>query len=138
MTSIHAPNITESTAYFCPTCGSASVSKDSDLVATNTARCSECGWSGQKSQLAALNFKHEFTSDAGIIQALVNDLRITLAGDMGVPFAKFLAKWGFITNKDTKILARYLSVFARAILDGIITERLKIDKEERNERKTLD
>lgn len=139
--SIHGPKLRKADIVFCPTCGSASVDVPvSGLVPSDkdTAKCNGCGWTGVRSALAVLQIGHEFDSDEQIIKTMIYDLRDLMASEMGPHLGKFLAKWGFWSSTDSKMLARYLSAIARGILETVIMERRKMDKEKVDGRRKLD
>ena len=117
--------------HFCPECGSASVTLSA--LAGGVAACKACEWSGLNTQLAAMPVRHELGDEGQITRALVGDLRSFLAKEAGLAFARFLQKWGFIDMSKTdvvnRLLARYLAAMARGILNSILEERQKIEKE---------
>jgi hypothetical protein len=124
---------TEAEAYFCPECGSPSI--DRSVLSGGSATCRACGWAGSADKLAVLPFAHALGDDNQILIALVGDLRLMLAKDVGNHFAKFLTKWGFIdvtgANKALagRRMGRYLSAIARSIVTALLQERDKMEAE---------
>jgi hypothetical protein len=115
--------------YLCPECGSPSLEYpyETGLVAT----CLACGWSGKQDQMLVTPIVHQEGSVDNMVSRLINDLRRILSNPaFGVPFGKFLMKWGFIDKKpNTKILGRYFASCAVGIVTALIKERQKIEKE---------
>ena len=118
--------------YLCPECGSPSLEYpyETGLVAT----CLACGWSGKQDQMFVTPIVHMEGSADNIVTQLVNGLRRLLATPkFGIPFGKFLVKWGFIEQPvNTKILGRYYAACAVGIVTAVIKERQKIEKERAN------
>lgn len=122
-------------AHFCPHCGSAGV--DFSVLEGGAASCRGCNWTGSKMDLLTIPFKHDFANDEALVVNLMGDLRNILAKELGLPYLKFLIKWGFISadvkdvagTLDRKTFARYLSRIAQAILLALLDERRKIETE---------
>jgi hypothetical protein len=117
----------------CPQCGSASV--DFSELAGGAARCRGCRWSGYNTELVVMPFEHEFLADESMAVSMVNDMRLLLSGPQGVPYLKFLMKWGFLVGKendiagtvDRKKFARYLTAISKGILTSVLEERARQD-----------
>lgn len=126
--------MSETAAYFCPECGSPSISNASVLTGS-TATCRACNWAGPTENLAAIPISHGYGNTADLLTSMVGDLRSVLAKDAGVVFAKFLNRWGFISIEGPakelagKRMGRYLAAIARAIVVSIIEERDKMEVE---------
>lgn len=118
---------------FCPECGSAHIEQTNILAAADYSndmfKCVSCEWVGRRDQLAISEITHQMGTNEDIFITLMNDLRNLLAKDVGVSLGGFLMKWGFISTMNPKILGRYLSAIARAILTAVLQERVKIEKE---------
>lgn len=122
-------------AHFCPQCGSAGV--DFSLLEGGNATCRGCHWSGRKDDLLVVPFKHDFANDEALVVNLMGDMRLLLSGELGLPYLKFLIKWGFISTDlknvagtlDRKTFTRYLARIAQAILLSVLDERRKIEAE---------
>lgn len=113
-------------AYFCPDCGSPSVSY-SPLVGSK-ASCEACGWSGTSSELLAHAFEHDHGTDTDVAIAFTNDVRRAY-GQAAGSFAEVLLKWGFFDGKNTKMLARYVAAMALASVQALLNTRKEIEKE---------
>lgn len=117
----------------CPQCSSASV--DFSSLEGGTARCRGCSWRGYNTDLVVMPFEHEFLADESMVIAMVNDMRLLLSGSQGVPYLKFLMKWGFLAGKesdvvgtvDRKKFARYLAAVSKGILTAVLAERARQD-----------
>jgi hypothetical protein len=111
----------------CPRCGSAGV--DYGQISGSEAHCRGCQWRGTREDLLLLAVNHEFLSDESMALAMVNDMRQLLSGELGLPYLKFLIKWGFVkadvlspgNTVDRKQFAAYLA----AIVTGVLTSILK-------------
>lgn len=120
--------------YQCPVCGSPAV-EFSELV-NGPARCNACRWSGTREELLGTPFEHMLGSREGIGFELFNDTRRLLSAPVFlVNLGGFLNRWGFIdlsAPKDVvvRMTTRYVAAIARAVLQGIIAEREKIEIEE--------
>lgn len=65
----------------------------------------------------------------------MNDLRNLLSGELGLPYLKFLLKWGFMQGSmadpagtvDRKVFARYLAAIGRSILVALFEERAHME-----------
>lgn len=124
--------MTNDTVKFCPQCGSASV--DFSVLAGSTARCRGCHWEGKDDELLIVPIQHEFTfGNASMLVEMMNDVRRLLAGELGLPYLRFMLKWGFLEGNidnlagtlDRKKFARYLAVIGHSILTAVILERTK-------------
>lgn len=123
--------MTNSSVKFCPRCGSANL--NFSQLAGGAAVCGNCEWKGTSDDLFEVPFSHDFFSDEGMVRNLMSDIRNLLAGEMGLPYLKFLIKWGFVRevsgSPDRVALTRYLVAIAKAILVGIFNERKLIAEE---------
>lgn len=124
--------MSQDTVRFCPQCGSAGV--DFSALANGAAHCRGCGWKGTNEDLLLVPIQHDFAfGSASIITEMMNDARQLLAGELGLPYLKFLLKWGFIeggannlaATLDRKMFARYLSAIGHAVLNAVLAERMK-------------
>jgi hypothetical protein len=108
----------------------------SSLVGAN-ATCRGCNWKGTSTELLVVPIKHEFLADEHIIRDMMSGMRQLLAGELGLPYLKFLLKWGFLEGDiaraaatiDRKKFARYIAAIAQAILMAIIDTRAKLATE---------
>lgn len=124
--------MTKSDVKFCPQCGSAAV--DYSPLAGGAATCRGCLWKGTNTDLLVVPIQHEFLADEHIVNGMMSDLRKLLAGELGLPYLKFLLKWGFLEGdiaraKDTidrKKFSRYIAAIAQAILLAVIETRAKL------------
>lgn len=74
----------------------------------------------------------QFGKDS-IVSEMMNDVRQLLSGQLGMPYLKFLLKWGFLQGDltdlhgtlDRKKFARYLARIGHSILVAVIEERSK-------------
>lgn len=119
---------------FCSRCGSASV-EYSHFEGAFDAKCSSCGWTGPKDDLLTVPLVHDFANGESIVHALMSDVRRMLGKELGIPYLKFLTKWGFVPTAvdgraDVAIFSRYLSVIAGSVLNAVLTERARIEKEQ--------
>jgi hypothetical protein len=65
----------------------------------------------------------------------MGELRKLLSGELGLPYLKFLVRWGFVKadmgdiagTLDRKIFSRYMAAIARAVLTAIIEERARAE-----------
>lgn len=123
--------MTDSKVRFCPRCGSANV--EFSELAGGSAKCGNCPWTGTVDDLFVVPFSHDFFSDEGMVRGLMNDLRSMLSGELGLPYLKFLVKWGFVKNPngvvDRVVFTRYLVAIAKALLVAIFEERKKLSVE---------
>lgn len=124
--------MSQDSVRFCPQCGSASV--DFSALAAGSAHCRGCNWKGSNDDLLLVPIQHDFTfGSASIITEMMNDVRRLLSGELGVPYLRFLMKWGFIegdpehlaANLDRKKFARYMAAIGHAVLSAVIAERMK-------------
>lgn len=118
------PNKTK--AVFCPQCGAASV--DRSLLG-GTASCKVCDWSGPEHELAAMPFEHGYGNDQELARAFFLDVRKLLGERFALEVGRMLMRWGFLPVAEPRLLARYLSAAARAIVQSIFEERTKLEKE---------
>ncbi len=122
---------------FCPQCGSASV--DFSALAGGGAACKGCGWNGLVEDLLTVPIQHDFVGKEDIIRSMVNDVRTFLSGELGLPWLKFLLKWGFIVadtkniagTVDRKKFARYLAVIGQTVVTALIAERARQESEQK-------
>lgn len=124
--------MTKDTVKFCPTCAS-SYLQFSELVGGD-AGCLGCGWRGKTEELLLVPIQHDFAfGKESIISEMMLDVRRMLSGELGLPYLKFLMKWGFLEGDvnnlsktlDRKKFAKYLSVIGHAVLSAMILERMK-------------
>jgi len=126
--------------YLCPTCGSAAVNA-ATILAGGASLCKKCGWEGKLEDLAVVPFGHDFESPEKMLHALALDLRGVMAGGFAVELGRVLVKWGFMSeltsdNKEDKIravkaLSRYIGASANAIAATWLTERMKMETEQK-------
>ena len=124
--------MTTSEVCFCPQCCSAAVDY-SGLVGAQ-ASCRGCGWYGEKIDLLSVPVQHTFLTDESMVLGMVNELRQLLAGELGVPYLRFLLKWGFVKadperlaqTVDRKEYARYISAIAGGIMESLVKTRARI------------
>lgn len=118
---------------FCPQCGSASV--EFSPLAGGAASCRACKWQGVLEDLLGVPVP---TGDsAQLVGRLFQDLRTLLSGELGVPYLKFLLRWGFLAadlenltgTLDRKKYARYIMAIAKAIFLAIIEVRQELERE---------
>jgi hypothetical protein len=114
-------------AYFCATCGSASVTFSS--LSGGEAGCTVCGWGGKVEDLASAPFGHDFSSPERILHALMLDIRQLMSAGLAMQIGKVLLKWGFMTELSSQQLGRYIGAAATAIAEALIREREKMEKE---------
>ncbi len=129
---------TEDSVRFCPQCGSASVDFSTLVVGgLSGAHCNGCRWEGSAEELLLVPIQHEFQfGKESIVAEMMNDVRQLLSGSLGVPYLKFLLKWGFVKGEvtdiggtvDRKQFARYLARIGHAVLMAVIDERTKQEK----------
>lgn len=128
--------MTQDTVKFCPQCASAHV--DFSSLAGGQARCHGCGWEGPVDTLLAVPIQHDFMmGKESILREMMGDVRKFLSAELGLPWLKFLIKWGFLEGDiehlgetlDRKKFARYLAAIGRATLMAVIEERAKQSRE---------
>jgi len=118
----------------CPQCGSPGV--DYSALAGGKANCRGCRWQGSADDLLNLPGSAE-VNDEGVLYRMLNDLRSLLSGELGLPYLKFLMKWGFLEGDvnnpartiDRKQFARYIAAIGRAVLNAMIVERSRAEAE---------
>ena len=116
----------------CPQCGSPGV--DYSGLAGGAADCRGCRWKGQVEDLLAVPGSAE-VDDEGQLLNLVNDMRRLLSGELGLPYLKFLLKWGFLAGDmadvlgtvDRKAFARYMAAISKGILVSLLEERSRAE-----------
>lgn len=121
--------MTQDSVKFCPQCGSASV--NFSALAGGTADCTGCNWHGTNEDLLVVPVKHDFVGKESILIDMMNDLRKFMSGELGLPWLKFLLRWGFIQGDindllgtvDRKSFARYMAAIARGVLTAVFEER---------------
>lgn len=124
-----------SSIRFCPQCGSPLV-KFSEL-AGGSASCGACRWAGETTKLLSVPIKHSLTGESDTLVALVNDLRRILSGELGIPYLKFLLKWGFLQadmerladTLDRKKFGRYLAAISTSIVGTLLETRAALEAE---------
>lgn len=115
----------------CPQCGSPGVEFSS--LAGGAASCRGCRWAGQVEDLLVVPGS-EIAPDEQLGN-MMNEIRKLLSGELGLPYLKFLLKWGFLAGSmddpartvDRKALARYFAAIGRAILTALLEERARIE-----------
>lgn len=121
---------------FCPQCGSANV--DFSTLVGGSSSCKGCSWKGSADDLLVVPIQHDFVlGKESIITDMMNDIRKFLSGDLGLPYLKFLLKWGFLEGDienlaktlDRKKFARYLATIGHAVLTAVIAERARLARE---------
>lgn len=116
----------------CPQCGSPGV--DFSPLAGGAAQCRGCRWQGKVDDLLAIPGTAE-VNDEATLGAMLNDVRRLLSGELGLPYLKFLMKWGFIAGDplnpketiDRKAFARYMAAIGRAVLTSMLEERSRAE-----------
>ena len=126
MNTPNTPDPTKTKAFFCPSCGGASVDT---TVLTDEATCKICSWKGKVAELAAFSFQHGFASAEEIDRAFFLDIRTVMAKYLAVEIGKFLIKWGFLPELSPKLFARYIGAAASGLVTALVRERAKIEKE---------
>lgn len=114
----------------CPTCGSPGV--DFSTLVGGAADCRGCGWKGTTTDLLVVPSSVEGV-DEKAMSGMINEVRILLSGELGLPYLRFLLKWGFLAGDlknpvgtiDRKKFARYCAAIARGILTALYEERAK-------------
>lgn len=114
-------------AFFCPTCGSASV--NAPMLAGAEASCNTCTWRGPTHELALLRFDHGMGSPEQVAHNFMIEVRNLLTKNFAMEMGRMLMKWGFMPANETKLFARYMGAIARGISTAIVQERQAIDKE---------
>lgn len=117
----------------CPQCGSAGV--DFSQLACGEARCRGCHWEGPREELLVTPIDHDFLASEAALAEMANDMRQLLSGELGLPYLKFLLKWGFLDadatdlvhTLDRKQFSRYLTAIANSVLTSVLTERSLAD-----------
>jgi len=120
------------TLHMCPKCSSAAITTvivDELTGGTPEFLCEACGWRGTVQDVVAVPFSHDWQNQAGLADALVSDLRLRLAKNLGREFLEYLIRWGFMTAPEPRLLGRYLAAIAQAIVTSIIEVRLALEKE---------
>lgn len=116
----------------CPQCGSPGV--DFSGLAGGHASCRGCHWKGAVEDLLAVPGSAE-VSDETQLASMMNEVRRLLSGELGLPYLKFLLKWGFLTGDinnivatlDRKAFARYMAAIGKAILIALLEERSRVE-----------
>lgn len=119
----------KSEVRMCPRCGSAGV--DYGTLAGSSANCRGCHWQGALEDLLVVPFSHDFIADEAVALSMVNDMRQLLSGELGLPYLRFLVKWGFVKADmqnvagtiDRKQFAAYLAAIAHGVLTSILQRR---------------
>lgn len=121
-------NMTETTAYFCPKCSSASITMQ--LVLGAGAECGACGWKGRQEELVVHQFKQDLGSSDEVMAAFMGDFKRLMSQTLAAPLAQILFKWGFFAGRPTpQELTRYIVVMGRASIDALLKERQKLEAE---------
>lgn len=133
----------KTTVCFCPRCGSPSIEfKSIGLLDEGAvpAKCCACDWTGTTSELLASPIQHDQGSDDEMLERWSSELRNLYAECMGKPFAKFLARWGFLPalSKDSTqaevgdagvLFARYVAVMGTASAAAVLGLRRQLEVE---------
>jgi hypothetical protein len=122
------------TLKVCPQCGSPGV--DYSTLAGGAAECRGCRWKGGTADLLAIPGSAE-VNDSATLTDMLNDVRRLLSGTLGLPYLKFLMKWGFLTGDmanpagtiDRKAFARYMAAIGRTVLTAVLEERSRAEAE---------
>lgn len=101
---------------------------DYGQLSGSAAHCRGCQWRGAREDLLLLSVDHEFLSDDSMALAMVNDMRQLLAGQLGLPYLRFLIKWGFVkadvldpgNTIDRKQFATYLAAIGTGVLTAVL------------------
>lgn len=114
--------------YLCPACGTAAI--DFSVIGSE-ASCRKCHWSGLGKEVLKQQFKHTHGTQEEITQAFLRDFKTMFAAHAATVVGRLLVKWGFLpaTHDMTKVLGRYLTVAAQAMVKAILEERDKIERE---------
>ena len=123
---MNEPQLPPDEVRFCPGCGGARV--DFSSLVGGEATCKGCGWKGSREELLVVPIKHDYMGKDHLLLAMMSDIRSMLSGELGVPYLKFLLKWGFLEadvrnlkdTLDNKKFSRYLAVIAHAVLKAVI------------------
>jgi hypothetical protein len=116
----------------CPQCGSPGVNYS--VLDGGAADCRGCRWRGNTTELLNLPGSAE-VNDEGVLFRMLNDVRGLLSGELGLPYLRFLMKWGFLEGDannpartvDRKQFARYIAAIGRAVLIAAIEERSRME-----------
>lgn len=129
--------MSESTVYFCPSCGAATVAPG-----IFDATCMSCGWRGPTREALSHTFTHTFFSDESAHQTFSKETQLLVAKHLAEPMLRHLTAWGFIEVGEpvdalkTK-LARYIKNAAEAVTSSIVATRADIEKEAAEKRSKL-
>ena len=109
------------TAYFCPACGTSSVTSSS--LSGGEASCEVCRWRGTREELVGFQFEHGFDSHEEMVTRFVNQLSTALARSSAVEVGRILHQWGFLDEKtmseDLKIYIRMMAIAStKAVLEA--------------------
>ncbi len=124
--------IPSSSIKICPQCGSSAV--DFSSLHGGDASCRGCAWKGTSTDL----FEVPVPQD-GVVWAhtVFNEVRNLFSGELGIPYLKFLLRWGFIEGDpakiagtvDRKVFARYLAAIGRAVFVALLETRSALEVE---------
>lgn len=114
----------------CPQCGSPGV--DFATLIGGQAACRGCSWKGITTDLLVVPSSVDGI-DERAMSGMINEVRQLLSGPLGLPYLRFLLKWGFLAGDlanpaatiDRKKYARYCAAIARGILTALYEERSK-------------
>src|SRR6185369_14131342 len=90
---------TKAQAYFCPSCGSASLFVHS--IAGGDAHCQTCPWTGPQSDLIVHHFEHDLGSNEAVMHMFLSEYKNVLAKNFATPLTVLLHKWGFFKGRPT-------------------------------------
>jgi len=126
--------MTDKNIRICPECGKATVDY---TIFGGTASCRGCGWRGKETDLLLVPMNPNGTDPEQLMVRFTLELRTLLAKVLGTPLVRFLADWGFLTDRTNDALvkkeaAMYLTNVARAVAVSIIKTREEIATNGRN------
>lgn len=121
---------TQSSARFCPKCGSPSLVIN---TLANEVSCDGCQWVGKPEELVVAPFEHDLGSDAQVLEIFVREFRNAFAKVAAKDIGLLLKKWGFIPEGNplvqVQLLSRFFETMSRAMVQAVLEERKKIEKE---------
>lgn len=120
---------TSDKAYFCPSCGSASLSISA--LAGGECDCLNCPWVGVKEDLDVYIFQHESGSNDEMLLQFASDFKTLIGRHVAAPLAKLLFKWGFFTTNPPapEELTRYAIAVGKASVQAILAVKKELEAE---------
>jgi hypothetical protein len=115
-------------AKFCGQCGSPAV--DASTLEGGEASCRACGWKGKSDELLLHPFQHDFLSNEQMLASFTGEVKGLFTPAFTQSFLRLLVKWGFISELNPKIAARYLGNACRAVVMSIVQTRESFEKSE--------